>query len=489
MIKVKNVSTFVGLIRNNFMKLMLKKGLYLFGISALIGLMTSCLGGDGFKEKFTLNDAELLSFRLYHDSLPDLGSVVFTIDHNGSSTTSVGKIYNYDSMAYLTPLPDKVRIEYITGAGIDNVQNITNGDSIWLQQGDSIDISVPQLLRVQAFNEVTKKYEVQLNIHTVDPDSLQYIKIASELQFLQTEETKTLQFNDRFLTYSKIDGKIQVYSSLDAENWTHVSESGLPNNTIIREIKSNGAKLFAFTDDGELYIRHDISIDEWILVNKPSSIKVRSILGYLNAGQKQKEGLSFVIETDGVYTFAFSGDFIEWDYNSSVSIPQDFPLSDFSSYCYQLMLTERITIFGGISKDKIVRNTVWSTENGLYWAKLTGASKLFPPIRGANTFYYNKEFWLINGKLADDKYNDKIYCSTDGGVTWKVKFDSDYPDLTDEDVEIVDDNKIPDIYPLRYNASVVLDKDKKYFYIIGGKNENIFPEIWKGFLNKVEFKH
>jgi hypothetical protein len=34
-----------------------------------------------------------------------------------------------------------------------------------------------------------------------------------------------------------------------------------------------------------------------------------------------------------------------------------------------------------------------------------------------------------------------------------------------------------------------MDKDNKYFYIIGGKKDAVFPEVWKGFLNKMEFKH
>ena len=485
MIKVKNVSTFVGLIRINFMKSILKKGLYLFSISALVGLMFSCLGGDDYTDTFPLTDAELLSFHLSHDSLPALGNVVFTINQNGSS---VGEIYNKDSMAYMTVLPEKVLINYISGAGIDNVQNITNGDSIWLKTGDSIDFSFPQTLKVFALDGVNSKtYITKLNIHQVDPDSLQYVKIASGLSFLKVEETKTVTFNDRFLTYSRIDNKIQVYSSLDAENWTYLSESGLPNDAVIREIKSSGTKLFAFTVDGKLYVRHDISADIWILVDKPSSIKIKSILGYFNESHKQKEGLSLVIETDGKYTFAFTDDFIVWQYDSSVSIPADFPLYDFSSISRQVMLTERITIFGGASADNTVRNAVWSTENGIYWAKLTGVYNVFPPVRGANVFSYNKEFWLVNGQL-DNIYNDKIYFSIDGGVTWKVKFDSDYISENEESSENLDDNKIPDIYPLRYNASVVTDKDNKYFYIIGGKQDEISTEVWKGFLNKMEFK-
>ena len=453
------------------MKAIFKKGLYLFSILAFAGITASCLGGYDDPETYPLTDAELLSFWLYHaDSLPELEKVAFTIDHNGT----VGSIYNYDSMAYMTILPEKVLIGYISGAGIDNVLNITNGDSIWVKNGDSIDVSVPQTLKVFALDGVTTKtYIAQLNIHQVNPDSVQYIRIASELPFLQSEDTKTVTFNNSFLTYSRIDDKIQLYSSQDAVNWTYKSIAGLPNNSDIKGIYSDGERLFAYTDNGDLYVRYDLSIDEWILVNKPPSIKIKSILGFLNAGPKQTEGLSLVIETEGINTFAFTGDFIKWDYDITKPIPNNFPLYGFSTHSYQVMLTERITVFGGISSDGTLRNTVWSTEDGRYWAKLTGNTNVFTPLEGANVFYYNNEFWLINGK-SGDYYNHEIFYSRDGGVTWSIKWDN---------------CDLPEDYNLRYNASLVMDKDKKYFYIIGGKQDTVFPDVWKGFLNKKEFKH
>ena len=450
------------------MKAMLKKGLYLTVFSALVGLMASCLGSNDEVEIFPLSDAELLEFWLYHDSLPELRKTSFTIDHR----SLVGAIYNYDSMAFMTNLPEKVLIGYLSGSGTDNVLNITNGDSIWLKQGDSIDISTPQTLKVFALNGVTTKlYVAQLNIHQIDPDSLQYHRIASSLPFLQTEDTKTITFNNLFLTYSKIDDKIQLYSSQDAVNWEYESLSGLPDNAVVKEIQSNGTQIFAYTEDGELYVRYDSAVDDWNIVNKPSSIKIRSILGYMNAGPKQSEGLCLVVETEGEYIYAFTN-FVQWDFNNTTPIPDDFPLNNFSTHSHQIMLTERITIFGGTSSNGTVRNAVWSTENGLYWAKLTGNVNVFPPFRGANVFYYNQEFWLINGKDGDN-YNDEIYFSKDGGVTWNIK--SEKCDF-------------PDDYILRYNASLVMDKDNKYYYIIGGKHDNVLPDVWKGFLNKVNFE-
>jgi len=461
------------------MKATLKNGLYLLGFSMLVSLMTSCLGNSFSDDTYPLTDAELISFSLSSDSVPDLANVVFSIDQQHGGT---GYIYNYDSMAYKTVIRDSVVVTYTSGAGTNNVLNITNGDSIWVSSGDSLNISKPLTLKVYALNGATYKlYNVQLNIHQVDPDSMQYSMIASGLPFLQTEDTKTVVFNDRFLTYSKINVQpstgynsiVQLYSSSDAVNWTQEATSGLPSNVVIKGIQSNGSQVFAYTDDGELYVRSDPDADQWDLANKPAEIKVKSILGYLNAGSNQPEGLCLVVETGGINTFAFTKDFTQWDYDSTTPIPDNFPLYDSPSYSYQLMYLQRVLIFGGTSLNGDIQNTVWSTQNGLYWAKLTSNVNVFPQLQGANVVYYNDEFWLINGK-TDNGYNKNIYYSVDGGVTWQIKEEK---------------AQTPKDYSARYDASLVMDKNNKYFYIIGGKQKAAISEIWKGFLNKMEFDH
>jgi len=454
------------------MRATFKSGLYLLSFLILVSLLASCLGNGSGDDTYSMDDAELLSFSLSSDSVPDLANVAFSIDQQGAGS---GLIYNYDSMAYQTVIKDKVIITYLSGTGTSNVLNITNGDSIWVQSGDSIDISQPLTFKVFALDgKTTKLYTVQLNIHQVDPDSMQYHLIASDLPFLQTEETKTVVFNGQFLTYSMIGAQIQLSGSSDAANWTDEGVSGLPANAVVKGIQSNGNRLFAYTDDGELYVRSNPTDDQWDLVNKPAAIKVTSILGYLNASPNQQEGLSLVVETGGVNTFALlDSTLTQWDYDSSVPIPDNFPLYDFSNYSYELMYSQRIFIFGGSSLDGVIQDAVWSTQDGLYWAKLTNDVNVFPPLEGANVFFYNGEFWLLNGK-SDGYYNSEVYYSIDGGVTWQTK---------------PENAQMPGNYTLRYGASLVMANDNKSFYIIGGKQDAAIPEVWKGFLNKMEFEH
>jgi len=448
------------------MKIKLKNGLYLLGFSLLASLMASCLGNGPSEDTYPMTDAELLSVSFKSDSVPLLDSVVFTIDQR------TGMIYNYDSMTYQTVIKDSVNIAYVSGAGTNNVLNITDGDSIWVKSGDSISISKPLTLRVYALDgKTTKTYMLQLNIHQADPDSMQYAHVASDLSFLQAEDTKTVMFNSQFLTYSRIDNQIQLYSSPDAINWSPQSFSGLPENAVVSGIQSIANQLFAFTDDGELYI--DSIGNQWKLVNKPSSIKVKNILGYLNATPNNPEGLSTIVESGGVNTFALvNKDFTQWNYDTT-PIPSDFPLSGFSNYSYQQMYLSRVNVFGGISADGRVQNATWATSDGRHWAKLTNNTNILPVLEGANVFYYGNGFWLINGK-AGNGYNKKVYYSPDGGITWQLQ-----PEKC----------SLPNNYIGRYGASLVMSQDNKQFYIFGGKQTGVLSEVWRGFLNKMQFDH
>lgn len=447
------------------MKMTLKNGFYFVTFSLLVSLVTSCLGNNEPEDVFPLTDAELIAFSLSSDSVPNLKNVVFSIDQRA------GQIYNYDSMAYLTTIKDKVIINYTSGAGANNVLNVTNGDSIWVSSGDSIDISHPVSLKVFALDGKTVKYyTAQLNIHQVDPDSVQYARIAFDLPFLQTEETKTILFNNRFFTYSKIGNEIQLHSSPDAVNWTQETLLGLPANTIVHAIQNNQNQIFAYTEEGRLYTCYDNFANNWALVN--TDYPVKSMLGYLNASATQTGGLSLVVEKDGQLVFAFTENATDWVYGATV--PDNFPLYDFSNHSYPLMYVERISIFGGISSNGEVQNAVWSTQNGYYWAKLTGNTNIFPPLRGTNVFYYNQEFWLLNGKSDGGDFNKEVYYSVDGGITWKSKAEK---------------CRMPEDFPNRSGASLLVDSANKYFYIIGGKQEVALLEIWKGFLNNKEFEH
>ena len=451
----------------SIIRMSLKKGLlFISSLLFIISLLTSCLGSNVY-DNIVTEDAEILYFNLSSDSVPTLVNVVFSIDQGNNV------IYNNDSMPYLTEIKDKVIVNYTSAAQANNVLNITDGDSIWVSSGDSLDVSKPLSFKVFAVNgTTTKTYTIKLNIHQVDPDSVQYMQVASDQAFLQAEDLKTILFKDNYFTFTQTKDEIKLYSSSDAINWNEISLSGLPANTVIRGIVSNGDTLFAYTPDGDYYECTGSTASNWSKVNL--DYPVVTILGYLKPGQGQpqlSEGLSVIVKKDNQNVFAFLSN-NQWTYGDIV--PDNFPVSDFASFQSERMKLGYVTIIGGLSSAGEVMNDVWSTGNGLYWARLTNTTFIFPPLQGANVIEYNNEFWIVNGKDKDSWYNPGIYSSKDGGTTWVFRGTQ---------------SLYPDYYPKRFGASAVVDRNGVYFYILGGQSGNggILTDMWKGLINSQTF--
>jgi hypothetical protein len=447
------------------MNVLLKKGICFLPAFVLVCLLTACFGDDKYEE-YPMTDAEILTFSMSSDSVTELNSVVFSIDQRN------GLIYNKDSMSFNTVFEYKVIVNYQNAYGTNNLLNTTNGDSTWVSSGDSLDISTaPLTLKSFSYGgNHSKEYILKVNIHQIDPDSMQYIRIASGLSFLETEETKTIFFHDTFYTFSKISGEIQLYRSKDAVNWERIALFGLPYNTLVEGIQQSSNRLLASTENGDLYICFDDSANDWQKITTP--YPVVGVLGYLDVGKEasavQQAGLCLIFNKDGENVFAFTPDLMEW--NTGDIIPANFPVTDFSAFSQERAKIGRLTLIAGKSATNEFLNTVWSTQNGLYWAKLTNTDKIFPPMIKANVFYYDNAFWIMNGLVVDVDYNRDIYYSIDGGTTWTVK-----------------DEKVtrPDDFIDRWGASVV--SDGVYFYAIGGRQADFLPEIWKCFINKMEF--
>lgn len=452
----------------NLIRMSLKNGLIILSLFPVIGLLVSCLESNEYNEIPYTEDAEILSFSLSNDSVPTLKNVVFTIDQNRNL------IYNRDSMAYMTEIKHKTIVTYTTAAGGNNVLNITNGDSIWVKSGDSINVSKPLLLKSFALGgNTTKTYTFMLNIHQIDPDSVQYKQAASNQDFLQSGEIQVILFKDIFHTFTKAGEEIKLYRSSDAVDWTENPLQGLPVNTVVRGIKSNGEKLFAHTAAGDYYESTDA--DNWAKITLDYPIV--SILGFLKLSEGQallKEGLSLIVKKDGQNVFAYLSGESQWTFGDKAL--DDFPVSDFASFNNERRKLGYLTVIGGLSPTGEVLNEVWSTGNGSYWAKLTNTNttNVFPPLRGANVLYYNDEFWLFNGKLNGGTCNSEVYFSKDSGTTWTLKPEKCW---------------FPENYAKRYGAAAIVDGRGIYFYILGGKSESeeFLPEIWKGYLNKQTF--
>jgi hypothetical protein len=429
--------------------------------------LTSCLGSDDPLETIFPDDAELLSFGLSHDSIPELALTVFSIDQAKSL------IYNHDSMTYQTDIYEPVIVNYTNSLNTTNVLQVTaEGDSIkWIVSGtDSLDFSSqPVFLKVFSLVDTakTKIYKVQINIHQIDPDSVQYTQLVENVPFLRNKEIKTIYLNGKYYLYAKEGSKIAVYQSDDVKNWQEVTTVGLPDNLAVSDIQYGNSGVYGYAN-GDLYISYNAL--EWkklleLLSSTDLKYPVKSILGFKEKGEIYEACLSAIVEKDGQNVFAFTHNLEKWTYKDKV--PDDFPLSGFSVLNDSTHSELNLILVGGVTASG-ESNAIWATENGYYWSKRTNT----PTITGANAFLYDNKIYLLNGKEVGGAYNRKVYFSPDGGTSWHEKPAKCQPSGN---------------YSFRQNASLIVDQQGKYFYIIGGQAETELSDIWQAFLNKKTF--
>ncbi|MDR0682324.1 MAG: DUF6242 domain-containing protein [Dysgonamonadaceae bacterium] len=458
----------------------LRNGFYALLSSLFLMCLISCLGGNDETEYFVSDDAQITSFSIAHDSIAILAKTKFSIDQ----TDNEGKIYNYDSLPYLTNIYERVKVTFTCGSGVSYLMTVVDSDTVWIASGDSIDVSNPvQFIAFAPDGEKKKEYRLTVNIHQIDPDSVQYTQVATN-EFLSYEH-KILQLQGVYYAFvrkqippvSGLESVVVLYQSTDMENWESVSLNGFPNDAdikgiqgvevIIDGIKSN--RLFAYTAAGDLYVSWD-EVANWY--KKETEYPVVSVLGYLKpvTVREEKDGrIAFIVKKDGVLVFAFSETLLKFE--SGETVPENFPLSGFSVINNE---NGDITLVGGKSQAGDDLDMVWSTETGLYWSNLSSNPQGNLPVVEGSAFVYNdKEIWYIGGKRVEDgAYNKEIYYSLDGGLVWKTKeTKAQFP------VEL----------SLRTDASVLVDNQGLYFYIIGGKNQSVLTDIWKGLLNSRTF--
>jgi hypothetical protein len=208
-----------------------------------------------------------------------------------------------------------------------------------------------------------------------------------------------------------------------------------------------------------------VTTPDWPTLSQhcPDTLKVVACLGFLRPDE-QKD-LTLIVKDKNDLRFAFSKNLV--DYQLGEKIPEGFPITGFTIF-NDRSFAGRLTVISSMQ-------SVWATENGLYWTNLFGTQGLLPVIEGGNAFFYNNEIWFVNGKTASGEYNSKIYFSRDGGIVWKEK-----PEKTLPPVE----------FPLRQDATLVVDAEGKYYYIAGGRNQSgALNDVWKIALNSRLFDH
>jgi hypothetical protein len=459
--------------------------------------MTSCLGGDDetIIDDWVLGNAQISGLLLTNDSISGLSNVKFTVDQLN------GKIFNKDSMPYGTVIDEKVLCKltfdsYYEVANVSFVNLITN-DTVW-GTTDSIDFSSPVEITVYPLDGVTtKKYEVQINIHQVNPETMVWQKHSDLFSDKKYSDMKVIPFRDSYYMYVSENGVYSLFMS-DTEkidNWREITLSGFPEKAVLSQITENDGNLYIISEDGGLYCSSEEqnSSDEqqWSQVEGLPVIK--TLLGFLsfNLVSSRPPVISGIAIEDG--TMKFFSMFKNNSWSTGSIVPANFPVSGFGSIYYESMHNPRIVVAAGRDMNDNLTNNVWSTMDGLSWALISNNGTSFSPREGVALSIYDNCFFMVGGIDSKGHALKDIYFSVDQGITWFYNYFA-YVDSEDEESEeqvLVEKfiYNMPEEYAARGFNSVIVDNNNYMLFFGGkaGKDTNVLSDLWRGRINRLGF--
>lgn len=170
--------------------------------SLLVCMASSCLNTDDivYEEDANAGNAQILTLSLAHDSVPELAKAKFSIDQ------ITGEVYNHDSLPYdtdlskLYPFADSIRVKvtyttvYSYAAMRAEVDTLT-----WIASGDSLTVlpNIPIQFNIYAAYGAKKEYKLSVNVHKIDPDSVQYQVFTGEVPTVSPPPTFVLPKSPR----------------------------------------------------------------------------------------------------------------------------------------------------------------------------------------------------------------------------------------------------------------------------------------------------
>lgn len=469
--------------KNVIMKL--KQFRLIFPLFAVL-FLASCLGTD---DPTTYSDNPTfvsLTFAA-NDSIPNLNTAVFTLEKDVDSGDSV--IVNLDSLPYNTRIDSVNPTFTFKSTGGKWLHTLTDGilDSIALTGTDTIDFTnVIKIRNWAADLKHSRLYPIKVNVHKVIPELYVWKNVSDDIDNHNALNQKAVYFKNSIFYYLNNNAANYVYVSAFGYDWQSKSITGLPNNCTFSDITVLGDNLYVTAGDNKIYSSQDGL--NWTAKDQFTNYTFVSLLctlnNYLWAIAKSN--------ADQKYYFAFTsnGNFSDATVNNQ--IPDNFPVSDFTSFSFKSRTgKQKSMVVGGKSASGNTLHTNWNTENGTYWLDFSIENKTLDTLaNGSSIISYDDKLLLFGVRNDKESLTSHYLVSIDEGFSWHK------PDTTY--------NVIPEDYIVRNNTSalvynpMVYDKTKTYtlpevtnsnrIFLFGGKTDtDILSDIWTVKLNRKGF--
>lgn len=444
----------------------MKRFLYILSLLAVV--LASCKSRTN-TSTVDRSVAQLKSFYFAkNDSMPGLAKAVFSIEERNDT----GLVWNKDSMLYGTSIT-RVVPRFIFAA-TPSAAYLTMADSIVQLTGyDTLDFTkTPIYLTIRSADKSnTKIYRMNVTVHHADPDLYTWTQLSSGVLGYSDCDQRVVEVGNDFIMLMSTGYSMRAYRSADGTMWSDLGAmNGLPKGTRVRQIISDGSKLY-YAQDSSVYTSTDITNWTETKMNRP----VHTMLLYWN-----KQAWALVTNDDNMYELAYTDG---QELTLSGLVPgSEFPISDFATVCFlSSSLRERAMILGGFAENGRALNCRWNLEysthikenNGYRLQDFSLDRTSFNGVTGLSVVYYNNSLLLFGGVDDKAKYLGRdIFVSTNEGITW-TKADSTK-------------NRLPESYQARQKLSAIVRDNN--IYIFGGEDsEQTYSDAYKGRLNSIDW--
>ena len=396
----------------------------------------------------------------------------FTIDQQNNL------IYNTDSLPLNTSVKKVVtNINLAYGYAITYVKN--GQDTIWTDT-DSIDFTQPVIFKTYALNGSIRQYEVKINVHKQDPDSLQWNMVAgTDLRLPNRALHKAVYGLGRmFLFVQTADGTVEITSSADGLRWSELEPLPLTGQADYTSATALDDKLYILADK-RLYASADG-------------------VTWTDAGFAQTFDKLFAASAMNHELYALSGTELqtlsvdERTVQPAGNANEYFPIQNISYSAAPTSVNQRIErlVVMGTRESSLQNDTtavVWAKlSNETSWTHYPQASNNTqgcPKLKNLATLSYDGKLYAFGGdydipgsqvRPTDLRAFKYMYESVDGGISWnprteKVMLPAAFLDRT-------------------ATFSYLVDEDNFIWIFWTPSNETQGQtEVWKGRINRLGF--
>lgn len=412
--------------------------------------------------KFSIKDSIITNYQTVLNGVDTtLTATVVGSNYKFTIDQIEGRIYNADSLPKGTDV-SKVVVD-ITFEGY-SVMIQAETDSVW-DSKDSLNFEKPIQFKIYPqTGGHYKTYTAQINVHQQDPEEMVWTQMVSNFPCIQAQ--KAICLNNDIYVFAEQGNQVAMTMTGNGKEWTTLQSLNIPTKADYTSALAWNNHLYIMAEDGLYTSANGLN---WEKIS--TSQNLARLLAAID-GKK-------LIGANAEGHYMESADGMDWKVYEK--LPEGFPKAQTAFESYALDTNENINrvilLECNEEKSDSVTSAWMQLDTDNDWSEINCEKAIYacPRLENAALIRYNGNLYTFGGpgrRSSDFAAFDKLFCSTDNGITWKIVN------------EVV---LFPEDFESKYKAahgnySYVVDKNH-FIWIMWGET----GEVWRGRLNKLGF--